>query len=57
MDQYECKDCGYVYDEAKGEKGINIKRGTHFEDLPDIIVCSVCGAPKTNFVKVEKPSS
>ena len=57
MDKYECKNCCYVYDEAKGESGMFIKRGTRFEDLPDIIVCCVCGAPKSNFVKVEKPAS
>ena len=54
MDKYECTECCYVYDEAKGEAGLSIKRGTRFEDLPDFIVCSVCGAPKSKFVKVDK---
>ena len=55
MEKYECPDCCYVYDEAVGEKGLGINRGTRFEDLPDYMVCSVCGAPKDRFVKVEKP--
>ena len=52
MAQYECTGCGYIYDEAKGELGLGIKRGTLFDDLPDEWVCPVCGASKSQFVKV-----
>ncbi len=52
MDKYECEGCGYVYDEAKGETGLNIKRGKTFESLSDSIVCSVYGASKNKLVKL-----
>ena len=48
MDKYEYEECGYIYDEEKGETGLNVKKGTTFGSLPDFIICTVCGA----FVKL-----
>ncbi len=52
MDQYQCEGCSYIYDEAKGEFTMGIKPGTRFEDLPDDWRCPLCGASKTQFVKL-----
>lgn len=43
--KYRCNLCGYIYDEKNEE----IK----FEDLPNDWVCPMCGAPKSEFSKVE----
>lgn len=42
--QYRCNLCGFIYDDAK-EK---IK----FEDLPEDWKCPLCGAPKSQFTKI-----
>lgn len=42
--QYKCNLCGYIYDDSKEE----IK----FEDLPDDWSCPLCGAPKSQFTKI-----
>lgn len=52
MAQYECSECGYVYDEEKGESASGTKLGTSFDDLPDTYVCPICGAGKAYFVKI-----
>jgi flavin reductase (DIM6/NTAB) family NADH-FMN oxidoreductase RutF/rubredoxin len=53
MASYKCVVCGYIYDPAEGDSAGNIPAGTAFEDLPDSWVCPVCGAPKSEFEKVE----
>ena len=53
MAKYVCKVCGYVYDPKKGDPSGNIAPGTKFEDLPEDWVCPVCGAPKSQFEKLE----
>ena len=44
--KYECKVCGYVYDDEK--------EATKFEDLPSDWVCPLCGVGKEMFEKVEE---
>ena len=44
--KYECKVCGYIYDE-------NVE-GVKFEDLPEDWVCPLCGVGKEMFEKVEE---
>lgn len=53
MAKYECTVCGYIYDPELGDPDGNIEPGTPFEDLPDDWVCPQCGAPKSDFQKVE----
>lgn len=42
--KYKCKLCGYIYDNDKEE--------TPFEELPEDWTCPVCGAPKSEFMKI-----
>ena len=53
MNQWECMVCGYIYDPEEGDPDSNIVPGTAFEDLPDDWVCPECGAPKSQFRKLE----
>jgi rubredoxin len=50
MKKYKCKNCGYVYDPAKGYPESGIKAGTAFEELPEDWVCPICGAKKERFI-------
>ncbi len=53
MASYKCLVCGYIYDPVEGDSAGGIAVGTAFEDLPDSWVCPVCGAPKSEFEKIE----
>jgi rubredoxin len=53
MEKYVCTICDYVYDPALGDPDNGIAPGTSFEDLPDDWVCPLCGAPKSEFEKVD----
>ncbi len=53
MEKYECTVCGYVYDPELGDPDGDIPPGTPFAELPDDWECPVCGAAKSEFVKVE----
>ena len=53
MAKYECTVCGYIYDPEQGDSDGGIAPGMPFEELPDDWVCPVCGAPKSDFEKVE----
>jgi len=54
MARWLCQVCGYVYDEALGEKETGTPPGTRFEDLPGDWKCPICGSGKEVFVKVEE---
>ena len=45
MAKYKCTICDYIFDEEQEKK--------KWEELPDNWECPVCGAPKTEFVKLE----
>lgn len=51
---YQCKNCLTVYDERIGDPEYGIDPETFFQQLPDSFCCSVCDAPKENFVPVKK---
>ncbi len=53
MDKYRCKVCGYIYDPALGDPDSGIKPGTAFADVPADWICPECGAPKTEFEKID----
>ncbi|UZD21487.1 rubredoxin [Algoriphagus halophytocola] len=48
---YQCTDCLTVYDPKYGDESQHIEAMTTFEDLPEDYHCSLCEAPKSNFVK------
>jgi len=52
MAKYKCLVCGYVYDPAKGDPDGGIAPGTPFEKIPDSWICPVCGAAKSQVVKI-----
>jgi len=50
---HQCRHCLTVYDPKTGEVEKGIAAGTSFVLLPETYSCSVCEAPKNNFVKKE----
>jgi pyruvate oxidase len=54
MARWKCQVCGYVYDEALGEKSTGTPPGTRFLDLPSDWLCPICQAGKDSFVRVEE---
>ena len=47
--QYLCRVCGLVYDEAKGDPDSGLPPGTRFSDIPDDWACPICGVGKADF--------
>lgn len=46
---YECRSCGYLYNEAAGDPSYPIAPGLPFDKLPDDWRCPTCGAAQTFF--------
>ncbi|XP_024356462.1 uncharacterized protein [Physcomitrium patens] len=46
---YECRSCGHVYEEAKGDASYPVAAGTYFRDLPEDWLCPTCGAAKSYY--------
>jgi rubredoxin len=42
MVRYQCLECAYIYDPAKGDPTQNIPAGTPFESLPPTWRCPEC---------------
>ena len=53
MSKYRCSVCGYIYDPADGDEDGGIEPETAFEDLPEDWECPVCGAPKSDFERID----
>ena len=53
MEKYRCTVCGYVYKEEEGDPDNDVAAGTKFKDIQDDWVCPICGAPKSEFEKIE----
>jgi len=56
MDDYrlfQCVQCGFEYDEAKGWPEDGIAPGTHWDDISEDWSCPDCGAAKSDFVMIE----
>jgi rubredoxin len=51
--KYQCSVCGWIYDPELGDPDGKIPPGTPFEKLPDSWSCPVCGAAKSEFVKMD----
>lgn len=46
---YECKSCGYKYDESVGDPSYPVPPGLEFAKLPDDWRCPTCGAAQSFF--------
>lgn len=46
---YECRSCGYRYNEAAGDPSYPIPPGFRYEKLPENWRCPTCGASKSFF--------
>ena len=53
MQKYQCLACGYIYDPEEGDPDSGIEPGTPFADIPDDLVCPLCGVGKDQFEPVE----
>ncbi len=51
---YQCPHCLTVYDETEGDLAAQILPGTVYTDLPDTYCCSLCEAPKNEFLSIER---
>lgn len=47
--QYICRACGYVYNEAEGDPDGGLAPGTRLADIPDDWACPLCGVTKADF--------
>ncbi len=47
--QFLCRACGLIYDEAEGDADSGIAPGTRFADIPEDWVCPICGVTKADF--------
>lgn len=46
---YECRSCGYKYDESAGDPSYPIPPGFQFDKLPEDWRCPTCGASQSFF--------
>ncbi len=53
MKVWMCMNCGYIYDQAKGDPDGDIAPGTAWEDVPETWKCPSCGSAKSDFEMVE----
>jgi len=53
MKKWMCGNCGWIYDEEKGDPASSLAPGTRWEDVPETWVCPDCGAEKSQFEMVE----
>lgn len=51
--EYECQNCGYIYDPKIGDPEGGIDPGTPFSEIPEDWICPVCGAEKSQFEPLE----
>jgi len=47
---WQCRTCGYLYDEAAGDPDEGLAPGT---DIPQDWACPMCGTPKSDFDMIE----
>lgn len=52
-EQWMCLECGWIYDSAYGDPERGVPAGTPWDQVPADWVCPECGAPKSEFEKVD----
>ncbi len=50
---WQCRTCGYLYDEEAGDPSEGLAPGTRWADISPGWICPMCGTPKTDFDMVE----
>ena len=55
--RYICKTCDFIFSEELGDPAGGVAPGTHFDDIPDDWVCSLCGDTKDAFILLENSSA
>jgi rubredoxin len=50
---WQCRTCGYIYEEAVGEPAEGLPSGTRWDDVPEDFRCPLCGTAKSDFDMVE----
>lgn len=50
---WQCRTCGYLYDEEAGDPGEGLAPGTRWSEIPDTWTCPLCGTPKSDFDMIE----
>lgn len=50
---YQCRTCGFLYDEAAGAPEEGLAPGTRWEDVSEDWICPACGTQKSDFDMVE----
>lgn len=53
MKKWMCQQCGWTYNEEKGDPAGGIAPGTRWEDVPQDWTCPDCGTPKSDFEMIE----
>lgn len=54
MARYQCDDCGYIYDEARGEPHEGFPPGTLWSAIPEDWACPDCAVrEKPDFEKLD----
>jgi rubredoxin len=52
---WQCRNCGFEYDEAAGCPEEGLAPGTRWADVPEDWICPTCGTEKHDFDMVERP--
>ena len=50
---WQCRTCGYLYEEAAGDPDEGLAPGTRWADIPAGWLCPMCGTPKSDFDMIE----
>lgn len=50
---WQCRTCGFIYDEEEGNLPEGLPPGTRWKDVPGDWKCPLCGTPKADFDMIE----
>lgn len=50
---WQCRTCGWIYDEALGAPEEGLAAGTRWAEVPASFKCPECGTPKSDFDMAE----
>jgi rubredoxin len=50
---WQCRTCGFIYEEEFGAPAEGLAPGTRWADVPDTWICPSCGTKKADFDMIE----